>query len=49
MHFSRLFSSRAFYKVCFEVCKIQLPFFPCRSLLLSNTVLSDIAAANVTA
>ena len=27
MHFSRLFSSIAYFKVCFEACKIWLPFF----------------------
>ena len=27
LHFSRLLSSKAYFKVCFEVGKIQLPFF----------------------
>ena len=41
MHFSQLFSSIAYFKVCFEVRKIRLPFFSCRSLLLSTSVLND--------
>ena len=41
MHFSQLFSSIAFLKVCFKVHKIWLPFFSCQSLLLSTSVLND--------
>ena len=39
MHFNRLFSSIASFKVCFLVRKMRLPFFSCQSLLLSTTVL----------
>ena len=42
MHFSRLFSSTAYFKVCFEMCKIRLPFFSCRSLLLSTSIFNDM-------
>ena len=47
MHFSRLFSSIAYFKVCFEAHKIRLPliFISCRSLLLSTSVLNDICTA----
>ena len=41
VHFSRLFSNKAYFRVCFEVCKIWLPFFSCRSLLLGTTVPND--------
>ena len=41
MHFSQLYSSIAFCKVCFEACRIWSPFFSCWSLLLSANVLTD--------
>ena len=41
MHFIWLFSSIAYFRVCFEAHKIRLPFFSCRSLLLSTSVLND--------
>ena len=41
MHLSQLFSSIAYSKVCFKAHKIWLPFFSCRSLLLSTSILND--------
>ena len=38
VHFSLLFPSNAYFRVCFVVCKIWLPFFSCWSLLLGTTV-----------
>ena len=35
-------SAFAYFKVCFEVHKIWLPFFPCRSLLLNTSILNDM-------
>ena len=43
MHFSLLYSSIAFCKVCFEECKIRSPFYSCQSLLLSSSALNDMS------
>ena len=40
VHFSLLFSNKAYFRVYFVVCKIQLPFL-CRSLLLGTSVPND--------
>ena len=29
MHFNQLFSNKTYFRVCFEMSKIQLPFFSC--------------------
>ena len=29
VHLSLLFSNKAYFRVCFVVCKIRLPFFSC--------------------
>ena len=43
MHFSQLFSSVAYFKVCFEVRKTWLPFFRVDPYyILSTSVLNDI-------
>ena len=42
LYLSWLLSSKAYFKVCFEVWKIWLPFFPCQSLLLGTNVCNDI-------
>ena len=34
VHFSPLLSNTAYFRVCFEVCKIQLPFFFMSKLLI---------------
>ena len=44
LHFSRLLSSKAYFKVCLEVWKILQPFFSCQSLLLGTIISSDIAS-----
>ena len=49
MHFSWLFSSIAYFKACFEAHKIRLPFFSCRSLLLSTSILNDTSYNNCSA
>ena len=36
LHFSRLLSSKAYFKVCFEMGKFWLPFFSCQPLLLGT-------------
>ena len=42
--FGQLFSSKAYLKACFKKAQnIQLPFFPCESLLLNTNILNDIA------
>ena len=41
MHFNWFFSGKAYFKVCIEVQKIWLPFFPCQYLLLSTIILYD--------
>ena len=41
LHFSRLLSSKAYFKVCFEMGKIWLPFFSCQSLQLGTSVPND--------
>ena len=33
---------KVYFKVCFEVRKIRLPFFSCQSLLLGTNVPNDI-------
>ena len=40
MHFSRIFSSRAFYKVCFECVKFSCHFFMLIPTI-STTILND--------
>ena len=42
LHFSRLLSSKAYFKACFEVRKAWLPFFSCQSLLLGTNISNDI-------
>ena len=41
-YFSLLFS--LYFRVCFVVCKIRLPFFSCRSLLLGTSLPNNIAS-----
>ena len=41
VQFSLLFSNKAYFRVCFVVHKVQLPFFSCRSLLLGTSVPND--------
>ena len=43
VHFSLLFSNKAYFRVCFVVCKIWSPFFSCRPLLLGISIPNDIA------
>ena len=45
VHFSRLFSNKVYFRACFEMRKIQLPFFSCQSLLLSTNALNDYYVA----
>ena len=42
VYFSLLFSNKAYFRVCFVVCKMQSPFFSCRSLLLGTSVPNDM-------
>ena len=42
VHFSQLFSNKTYFRVCFEMHKIQLPFFSYRSLLLGTNVSNDM-------
>ena len=39
LHFGQLFSSKADFKVYFEVQKIGLPFFSCQFLLLGTVLM----------
>ena len=41
LHFRWLFSSKAYFKVCFEAGKIYWPFFSYQSLLLGTSVPND--------
>ena len=41
VHFNLLFSNKAYFRVCFVMCKIRSPFFSCQSLLLGTSVPND--------
>ena len=41
MHFNRIFSAKANFKVCIEVQKFSVAIFTRQSLLLSTNVLND--------
>ena len=38
VHFNQLFLDNVYFRVCFVMCKIQPPFFSCRSVLLDISV-----------
>ena len=41
VHFGMLFSNNTYFRVYFVVCKVQSPFFSCRSLLLGTSIPND--------